>query len=190
MTPSESLTKLSRSKGAHCARPSAAAGRRRGHDLSAALAREPELIAALVGPCPGLGGPAPSAVRKVLFEAVRRRPRYADLQYFSARALMQVGEDSQAEDMLDQALELNPEYVDALVLRGRLACRLGKNREGVGYLTRALELGADYADVHKLLGDLWRRLGNTRPARRAYERALRINANFTGARIALDELRG
>lgn len=184
------MTKLSRSKGAHRARASASAGRRGVRDLSAALAREPELIAALVGPCPGVGGPAPSAVREALFEAVRRRPQYADLQYFSARALMQVGEDARAEDMLEQALALNPDYVDALVLRGRLACRLGKNREGVGFLTRALELGADYADVHKLLGDLWRRLGNTSSARRSYERALHINADFTGARIAFDELTG
>ncbi len=184
------MTKLSRSKGAYRARPSAAAGRRGRRDLSAALAREPELIAALVGPCPGLGGPAPSAVREVLSEAVGRRPQYADLQYFGARALMQVGEDARTEDMLEQALGLNPDYVDALVLRGRLACRQGKNRAGVGYLTRALELGADYADVHKLLGDLRRRLGQTKSARQSYERALRINANFTGARIALDELTG
>ena len=184
MNRSESLTKLSRSKGAS---RSALAG---GRGLSAALAREPELIAALVGPCPGVGGPAPSAVREALLEAVSRRPQYADLQYFSARALMQVGEDARAEDMLEQALGLNPDYVDALVLRGRLACRQGKNRAGVGYLTRALELGADYADVHKLLGDLWGRLGNTNSARQSYERALRINANFTGARIALDELTG
>ena len=159
-------------------------------DLTRALAHEPELIAALVGPSSGHGGSAPTAVREVLLEAVTRCPGYADLHYYCARALMQIDENEQAEALLDRALKLNPDYIDALVLRGRLACRLEKNRAGVADLTRAVELGANYADVHKLLGDLQRRLGQAKSAGASYERALRINASFTAARIALSELNG
>ena len=159
-------------------------------DLALALAREPELIAALVGPGRGVCGGAPTAVREVLLEAVERCPGYADLQYFCARALMQIDENERAEGLLERALRLNPEYVDALVLSGRLACRLGKSAEAIGRLMRAVELGADYADVHKLLGDLRQRAGDSRAARRSYERALRINPGFASARIALSELTG
>lgn len=164
-----------------------ACGRR---DLALALAHEPELIAALVGPSCGHGGSAPAAVREVLLEAVARCPGYADLHYFCARALMQIDENEQAEVLLDRALKLNPEYIDALVLSGRLACRLEKHRAGVAHLKQAVALGANYADVHKLLGDLQRRVGHLKPARASYERALRINADFTTARIALNELNG
>ncbi len=159
-------------------------------DLALALAHEPELIAALVGPSSGHGGSAPTAVREVLLEAVTRCPGYADLHYFCARALMQIDENEEAEVLLDRALKLNPDYIDALVLSGRLACRLEKNRAGVTHLARAVELGANYADVHKLLGDLQRRLGQLSAARASYERALRINASFRAARIALSELNG
>ena len=164
-----------------------ASGRR---DLALALAQEPELIAALVGPSGGPGGSAPTAVREVLLEAVTRCPGYADLHYFCAQALMRIDENEQAEALLDRALKLNPDYIDALVLSGRLACRLEKNRAGITHLTRAVELGANYADVHKLLGDLQRRAGRLTSARASYERALRINARFTAARIALSELDG
>lgn len=160
------------------------------HDLVRALAAEPELIAALVGPGRGHGGPAPSAVREVLLETVACGPGYADLHYFCAQALMQIDENEQAKVLLDRALKLNPDYVDALVLSGRLACRLDNNRTGVAHLARAVELGANYADVHKLLGDLQRRLGQVSAARASYERALRINASFRAARIALSELNG
>ena len=154
--------------------------------LSALFASEPELIeASLESP----GSDQKRDARRVLAaarQALERRPGYADLHYFAARAALRANEPQQARTLLEAALRINPRYNAAMILAARACVLQGAHAEALRYLRQAVLNGADYTDVHLMVGDLWRQQGGAPPAQEACGRAPEMGSHSATAHQTVD----
>jgi tetratricopeptide (TPR) repeat protein len=161
---------------------------RAGSDLTGAVEREPELLAALLHAIDDAPRRHAEAIAQVGRQAAARQPRYADLLLVAARATHAAGDRLAAERLVTRALEINPRYAAALIFRARLAGEQNRTDDARADLLRVVEFGGDYPDVHLALGRIDLQQGQHQAARRRFERAVALNPRFAAAREALAAL--
>jgi tetratricopeptide (TPR) repeat protein len=117
-------------------------------------------------------------------EAIRLRPKDAELRIDRAIARAGAERYRDAVEDLTQALALNPRSGEALVLRAEAHRALGNLPQAQSDAAKALEIKPDDPDALLLRGNLRALSGDVAAARDDWQRVTRLDPDTTAARAA------
>jgi tetratricopeptide (TPR) repeat protein len=111
-----------------------------------------------------------------------RDPGNLRISVYLAQCKDQLGQQAEAETILDEVLERDPNFMPALAERGRLALREGKIESAERLLSRAAKFDRGDYSLHYMLYQCLAQLGRTQEAEELQQRLKQIEADLTHLR--------
>lgn len=114
-------------------------------------------------------------------EALKYRPKDADLLANTGLILKELGEYEEAEMLLRRSLSLNPRQVRALISLGLILHITGRRDEAEKFVTTVLKLQPRSAPAHNLYASILSAQGDADAAMRSFDAAIECDPQFPDA---------
>ncbi len=146
--------------------------------LYRALARAPELLARALARAFFLEGESPEQALPLYRQAMSEHPRDGVALAALGSCLMRLGEEDEAQALLDRAVKASPTTMLAWLNRGTLLARAGELEQALISFERACEEAPDSLLAWCNRGECCLQLDRPSEAEQAYNRALELQSAF------------
>lgn len=112
---------------------------------------------------------------KIYRQIIAVQPAHADAMHMLGVIALQVGQNSQAIDLISRAVASNPNAAEYRSNLGLALTRLGRIDDAIAMLNVAIQLKPAMGDAHNNLGNALRSAGKLDEAADAFRTAIRLN---------------